>query len=203
MGLVTNLAHPGGNVTGVSTMTTELHGKRLELLKETVPRLKRVAVLWHPYSPAMAKWVEDFKATASTLSLELIPLSAGTPAEFDSAFAAGLRARVQAVYIVESPLFYAHRVTLARLAVVARLPTIYGTRYFVDDGGLMPYGADFTDLARRTADYVDKILKGAKAGDLPIEQSTLVQFAINLKTAKAIGLTIPPSVLVRADHIIR
>ena len=202
-GLVTNLARPGGNVTGLSTMSTELHGKRLELLKDAIPGLKRVAVLWHPFSPRVQKSVDDLKATAPALSLELMPIQAGSPADFDNAFAAASRAHIQAVYILESPLFYAHRLPLAQLALKARLPTIYGTRYFVDDGGFMSYGADFTDQARRTADYVDKILKGAKPGDLPIEQTTQLQFAINLRTARAIGLTIPPSVLARADYVVR
>jgi putative ABC transport system substrate-binding protein len=202
-GLITNLARPGGNVTGLSTMTTELHEKRLELLKDAVPGLKRVAVLWHPFSPRVQKAVEDLKATAPALSVELMPIQAGSPADFDNAFAAASRAHIQAVYILESPLFYAHRRRLAQVALNARLPTIYGTRYFVDDGGLMSYGADFTEQARRIADYVDKLLKGAKPGDLPIEQTTQIQFAINLKTARAIGLTVPPSVLTRADYVVR
>jgi len=202
-GLVTNLARPGGNVTGLSTMSTELHDKRLELLKDAIPGLKRVAVLWHPFSPRVQKSVEDLKATAPALSLKVMPIQAGTPADFDNAFAAASRAHIQAVYILESPLFYAHRLRLAQLALKARLPTIYGTRYFVDDGGFMSYGADFTDQARRTADYVDKILKGANPGDLPIEQTTQLQFAINLRTARAIGLSIPPSVLTRADYVVR
>jgi putative tryptophan/tyrosine transport system substrate-binding protein len=203
LGLVTNLARPGGNVTGLSTMSWELLGKRLELLKETIPGLARVAVLWHPFSPASGKSVEVLKATAPALSIELKPVSAGTPSEFSTAFAAASRAQVQAVYILGSPLFYAHRATLAQLALKARLPAIYEARPFVDDGGFMSYGADYIDQSRRTADYVDKILKGAKAGDLPIEQATKIELTLNLRTAKALGLTIPMSILARADRVIQ
>ena len=202
-GLVTNLARPGGNVTGLSTMTSELYGKRLELLKETIPGLKRVGLVWHPFSPTMEKFTERVKAIAPTLSLKVIPIKVEDAAEFESAFTGASRARIQAVYLAESPLFYARRAVLARLALKARLPSLYGTSAYVNDGGFMSYGADFTDQARRIAEYVDKILKGAKPGDLPIEQSTKVQLAINLKTAKALGLTIPQSVLARADQVVQ
>jgi putative ABC transport system substrate-binding protein len=202
-GLVTNLARPGGNVTGLSTMTSELYGKRLELLKETIPGLKRVGLVWHPFSPTMEKFTERVKAIAPTLSLKVIPIKVEDAAEFESAFTGASRARIQAVYLAESPLFYARRAVLARLALKARLPSLYGTSAYVNDGGFMSYGADFTDQARRTAEYVDKILKGAKPGDLPIEQSAKVQLAINLKTAKALGLTVPQSVLARADQVVQ
>ena len=205
-GLVTNLAHPGENVTGVSTMTTELSAKRLQLLKETMPRLSRVGVLWNPANPLssfQARVIEDVKTAAASMSIELKIVSVGTPEKFNAAFTDVSRAHVQAVYLVENPLFYGHRKALAALALQARLPTIYGTRAFADDGGLMSYGADYADQARRAAAYVDKILKGAKPGDLPIEQATKLEFVINLKTAKALGLIIPQSVLARADEVIR
>jgi putative ABC transport system substrate-binding protein len=203
LGLVTNLARPGGNVTGLSTMSWELLGKRLELLKETIPGLTRVAVLWHPFSPISEKALEVLKATAPTLSLELKPVAVREPSEFSAAFSAVSRAQVQAVYILGSPLFYAHRATLAQLALKARLPAIYEAKPFVDDGGFMSYGADYIDQSRRAADYVDRILKGAKAGDLPIEQATRVELALNLRTANALGLTIPAPILARADRVIR
>ena len=201
-GLVTNLAHPGGNLTGLSTITTELGAKRLQLLKETIPGLNRLAVLWHQLS-TIDKRVDELKAAAASLSIELKVVKAQAPEEFSAAFAEFRQARVQALYLIESPLFYGHRRTLAAMALHARLPTMYSTKVFPADGGLMSYGADFQVLARQAAGYVDKILKGAKPGDLPIEQATKLEFVINLKTAKGLNLMIPPSVLTRADEIIR
>jgi len=151
----------------------------------------------------MVKGIEKIRAVAPSLSVEVKVLKVETPEQFDSAFAEASRAHVQAMYIFESPLFYGHRRTLTALAVKARLPAIYGTRVFAEDGGLMSYGADILDQARRAAGYVDKILKGAKAGDLPIEQTTKLELVINLKTAKALGITIPESILLRADEVIR
>jgi putative tryptophan/tyrosine transport system substrate-binding protein len=203
LGLVTNLARPGGNVTGLSTMSTELLGKRLELLKETIPGLTRVAVLWHPYGPTSQKWLDALEATAPPLSLELKLVTVRTPSELSAAFSAASRAQVQAVYILGSPLFYAYRATLAQLALKARLPAIYEAKPFVDDGGFMSYGADYIEQSRRAADYVDRILNGAKAGDLPIEQATKIELAFNLRTAKALGITIPASVLARADRLVQ
>jgi putative ABC transport system substrate-binding protein len=185
-------------------MTTELTAKRLQLLKETVPRLTRLGVLWNPTnppSPFQAKVIEDLKAAAASMAIELKVVTAGTVEQFSAAFADISRAHVQALYLVENPLFYAHRRTLATLALQARLPAIYGTKAFADDGELMSYGADYADQARRAAGYVDRILKGAKPGDLPIEQATELQFVVNLKTARALGLTIPQSVLARAEVI--
>ena len=205
-GLVTNLAHPGGNVTGLSSMTSELYSKRLQLLKESIPGLARVAVLWNPATiptPLQTKIVEDLKAAARSLSIELKFVVAQTPEEFDAAFSAVSRARAQALYLLESPLFYVHRMTLAKLASKARLPTIYGSRTFTDEGGLMSYGANYADQMRRSAGYIDKILKGAKPADLPIEQPTKFEFVVNLKTAKALGITIPQSILLQADEVIR
>jgi putative tryptophan/tyrosine transport system substrate-binding protein len=202
-GMATSYAHPGGNVTGVSSMTAALTGKRLELLKETIPRLKRLAVLFHEYTPSAKKMVEDINAAALSLSIEVKVVKVQTPEEFGDAFAALRRANVQALYIVESPLFYGHRSTLAALALKARLPAMYGTRIFVEDGGLLSYGADMLELSRRVAGYVDKILKGAKPADLPIEQASKLELVINLKMAKSLGLTIPSAIVSRADEIIR
>jgi putative ABC transport system substrate-binding protein len=202
-GMATSYAHPGGNVTGVSSMTAELTSKRLELLRETIPQLKRIAVLSHEYTPSAKKMVEDINALAPSLSIEVRVVKVQAPEEFGDAFAALRRANVQALYIVESPLFYGHRSTLAALALEARLPAMYGTRIFTESGGLLSYGADMLDLSRRVAGYVDKILKGAKPADLPIEQASKLELVINLKTAKRLGLTIPSAIVSRADEIIR
>ena len=205
-GLVASLANPGGNITGLSSMSAELGPKLLQLLKETIPRLSRVAVLWNPdtpLAPFQTKMVEDLKSAASSLSIELVFVPARTPEELDAAFAAAGRARVQALFVGDNPLFYVQRVTLTKLAAKARLPAIYRTRVFADAGGLMSYGASWLDQARRAAGYVDKILKGAKPGDLPIEQPTQFELVVNLKTAKALGITIPQSILLRADEVIR
>jgi putative ABC transport system substrate-binding protein len=198
-GLVASLAHPGGNVTGLSLMTTDLSAKRLELLKEAIPRVARVAVLWNPDTPYHPKVIEELKAAAPSLSIELNFVSARTPEEFGSAFSAISRAHAQALYVVESAFFFAHRTTLLKLASKARLPVIYGEKHF----GLMSYGANWDDLLRRSAGYVDKILKGAKPGDLPIEQPNKFELVVNLKTAKALGITIPQSILLQADEVIR
>jgi putative ABC transport system substrate-binding protein len=202
-GLVASLPRPGGNVTGLSAMITELSAKRLQLLKEAIPRVARVAVLWNPATPWHAKVVEDLKAVAPSLSIELSFMSVQTPEQFGPAFSAVIRAHVQALYVIEDPFFFTHRMTLAKLASKARLPAIYGTRVFAEKGGLMSYGVNYADQWRRSAMYVDKILKGAKPGDLPIEQPTKFEFVVNLKTAKALGITIPQSILLRADEVIR
>lgn len=202
-GLVASLAHPGGNVTGNSIMTTELSAKRLQLLKETISRLTRVAVLWNPDNPTHPKMIEEIKAAAPSLSLEMSFVPVRTPEEFAAAFSAISRAHAQALYLLENPLFYQQKMTLAKLASQARLPTIYGWRGFADAGGLMSYGANYQDLMRRSAVYIDKILKGANPGDLPVEQPTKFEFVVNLKTAKALGITIPQSILLRADEVIR
>ena len=202
-GLVTNLAHPGGQITGVSSETTDLHAKRLQLLKETVPRLSRVGVLWNPDTTPWSNAVEQLKAAAAALSIELKVAAARSPDQFDSALSAINPSTVQALYIVENPLFFYQRETLAKLALKARLPAIYGTRAFSKEGGLMSYGVDYVHQAYRAAGYVDKILKGAKAGDLPIELPTKFELVINLKTAKALGVTLPQSILLQADEVIR
>ena len=202
-GLVTSLAHPGGNVTGLSLMTAELAAKRLQLLKEAIPRLTRVAVLWNPGTAFHTKVVEDLKVVAPSLSLDLKFVSARKPEEFGPAFSAISRAHAQALFVLDDAFFFIHRMTLLKLASQARLPVVYGERDFVDAGGLMSYGTSLGDLVRRSAGYVDKILKGAKPGDLPIEQPNKFELVANLKTAKALGLTIPQSILLRADEVIR
>ena len=205
-GLVASLAKPGGNVTGLSSMSAELSGKLLQLLKETVPRLNRVAVLWNPdspLSPVQKKMAEDLKTAALSLSIELVFVPVGTAEGFDAAFAAASRARVQAMFVAEGPFLYSQRARITQLAAKARLPAIYRARVFTDAGGLMSYGASWSDQVRQAAGYVDKILKGAKPGDLPIEQPTKFELVVNLKTAKALGITIPQSILVRADEVIK
>ena len=202
-GLTTSLAHPGGNVTGLSTMSTEHSAKRLQLLKETVPRLTRVAVLWSPAMPYHPKVIEDLKAAAASLSIELSLVAARVPEDIDAAFSPVSRAHAQALYVIEGGVFFAYVNETLRLASKARLPAIYAERRYVDAGGLMSYGSSLPDLYRRSAGYVDKILKGAKPGDLPIEQPTKFELVVNLKTAKALGITIPESILLRADKVIR
>jgi ABC-type uncharacterized transport system substrate-binding protein len=201
-GLVGNLAHPDGNVTGLSMMATELYPKRLQLLKEVNPQLTRVAVFWNPDHPFHAKAVEILKAIAPSLSLELSFMGVRTPEQFGSAFSDVSLQKAQALYVVEDPIFFAHRMPLLKLASSARLPTIHETRRFPEAGALMSYGPDLYDLFRRAAIYVDRILKGAKPADLPVEQPTKFELVINLKTAKALGLEIPDRLLALSDEVI-
>ncbi|MGH2359930.1 MAG: ABC transporter substrate-binding protein, partial [bacterium] len=182
-GLVANLAHPGGNVTGLSTMMTELSAKRLQLLKEVLPQATRVAVLSNPRVPWYPKAVEHLKEVAPSLAIKLSFVSVRTPEEIGPAFSAVSRARAQALYVLADALLIIHRGTLIRLASKAGLPTIFNERRFPDEGGLMSYGPNWPDAWRRSARYVDKILKGAKPSDLPIEQPTRFELVINLKTA--------------------
>jgi putative ABC transport system substrate-binding protein len=202
-GLVASLPHPGGNITGLSLRWTELSAKRLRLLKEASPRLTRVGVLWNPATPWHPKVIEDLKAAAPLQSIELNIVGAGTPEEIDRAFSVFRRTHAQALYVIEDGLFDTHRTMLSKLAQKAGLPTIFGHKAFVDEGGLMSYGPSAGDLFRRSAGYVDKILKGAKPGDLAIEQPDKFELAVSLKTAKALGITIPESILLRADEVIR
>ena len=202
-GLVANLAHPGGNVTGLSMMIPELGAKRLQLLKEAIPRLTRVAVLWNPDTPYDAKVIEQLKAAAPALSIELSFVSAHMPEEFAAAFSAVAQARGQALYVIEDSFFTTHRAILVKLASKAQLPSISGVRQYVDAGALMSYGPSVAGLFRQSAEYVDKILKGAKPADLPIEQPTQFELVVNLRTAKALGLTIPQTILLRADEVIQ
>jgi ABC-type uncharacterized transport system substrate-binding protein len=204
-GVVTNLARPGGNVTGFSTLAPELIGKRLEHLKQAVPGVSRVAVLWEPGGLG-ERTDKDMQKAADVagraLGLRLQFVEARGPADFDRAFSEMTRARAGALTVLPSNMFGSERRRLVELAAKNRLPAVYERREFVDDGGLMSYGTNFADLFRRAATYVDKILKGAKPADLPVEQPTKFELVINLKTAKALGLTIPPSVLGRADRVI-
>jgi len=202
-GFVTSLAHPGGNITGHSTMIAELSVKRLQLLKEAIPTVTRVAVLWNLDTPYTPKVIEELQAVAPSLAIELIPVGIRSSAEIASRLSGVGQMHAQALYVVGDAMFIAHRSTLISLAAKARIPTIYGYRVYVDDGGLMSYGPNFRDLLRRSAGYVDKILKGAKPGDLPIQQPNQFEMVVNLKTAKALGIKIPESILVRADEVIR
>ena len=204
-GLVASLARPGGNVTGLSVLSTELVGKWLELLKQAVPGVSRVAALWHP--GAMDERTDrdmqkEAEIAAQALGVRLLFVEARGPADFDRAFSDMTRARAGALTVRPAPMFISERRRLVDLAAQNRLPAVYAWREFVDAGGLMAYGPNLPDLYRRAATYVDKILKGAKPADLPVEQPTKFELVINLKTAKALGLTIPPSVLARADEVI-
>jgi putative ABC transport system substrate-binding protein len=203
-GLVTSLAHPGGNVTGLTVLEPELVGKRLELLKQVVPGGSLVAVLWHP--GAVGERTErdvlkEAEAAARALGVPLQFVEARGPADFDRAFLDMTRASAGALTVLESTVFFVERRHLVDLAAKNRLPAVYGLREFVDAGGLMAYGPNQPDLFRRAATYVDKILKGAKPGDLPVEQPTKFDLVINEKTAKALGLTIPQSLRLRAEFI--
>jgi putative tryptophan/tyrosine transport system substrate-binding protein len=203
LGLVASLARPGGNVTGLSfSVGMETVGKGLELLKETVPKVRRVAVLSNPANPSHALAIKNVSDAARAVRVQLQLLEARGPNEFDNAFAAMARERAEALLVVLDPFFGIHRAQLRDLAAKNRLPAMYGSREYPEAGGLMSYGADFRHNFRRSATYVDKILKGAKPADLPIEQPTRFELVINMKTAKALGLTIPQSLLLRADQVI-
>ena len=201
-GLVASLAHPGGNITGLSMISPELVGKQLELLKEVVPKISRVAVLENPANPGTAPQLRAAKGAAQMLGLRLQLVEARDPSAIDRAFAAMTRERAEAVLVLVDAMFGAQRERIASLAAKSRLPAVSGIARQAEAGDLMAYGANRVDAYRRAAMYVDKILKGAKPGDLPIEQPTKFELVINLKTAKALGLTIPPSLLVRADQVI-
>jgi putative ABC transport system substrate-binding protein len=204
LGLIASFARPGGNVTGVSySVGADIFGKDLELLKQVVPKVRRVAVLSNPDGPAQPFTISNIKGAARSLGLQLLLLEARGPGDFDGAFAAAARERVGALFIVQDPAFIPHRARLTELAVKKRLPSVFTQRADVEAGGLMSYGPNFPDMYRRAAIYVDKILKGAKPADLPVEQPTKFEFVINLKTAKILGLTIPQSLLQRADEVIQ
>ena len=199
-GFVNSLARPGGNITGLSFVNAELSAKRVELLKELIPKVRRVVAFWDPTTPRLNADVTDRAARSLGLQLEVI--EARGRADFAGAFAATGRQRAGAVIPLASPVFVSERRVLVDLAARHRLPAMYETREFVDEGGLASYGAHYPDLFRRAAVFVDKILKGAKPADLPVEQPTRFELVVNMKTAKALGLTIPPSILVRADQVI-
>jgi putative ABC transport system substrate-binding protein len=202
-GFVASLARPGGNITGLSNLRPDLGGKRLELLKETVSRLARVAVLGTSTTPGTLQTLRATELAASALGVQLQYADVLGPKDIETALRAASRGRVDAVLVLASPILLSHRTQVADLAAENRLPAMYYTTEFVRDGGLMSYGVSATDLFRRAATYVDKILKGAKPADLPIEQPTKFELVINLRTAKALGLTIPPAVLARADEVIQ
>ena len=202
-GLVASLARPGGNVTGLSMLSPDLLGKQLQLLKEAVPKLSRVAVLSHPTNPQHARSVREAEVAARSLKLRLQTLEARAPSEFAGAFSAATKERAGALIVLADGMFWGERTRFAELAAKHRLPLMAGLREHADAGGLLAYGARLRDNFRRAATYVDKILKGAKPGDLPIEQPTKFEFVVNLKTAKALGLTIPQSLLLRADEVIQ
>jgi ABC-type uncharacterized transport system substrate-binding protein len=202
-GSVASLARPGGNITGLSTLAPEISGKQLELLKEIVPKLSRVAVIGSSANPGNAQVLKEMEAVAQVFSVKLQYLDILDPKELEAAFRTASNERADAMVVLAGTIIIAQRARIADLAIKSRLPSIYERREFVEAGGLMSYGISITDLDRRAAIYVDKILKGAKPGDLPVEQPTKFELVINLKTAKQIGLTIPPNVLARADRVIR
>jgi putative ABC transport system substrate-binding protein len=202
-GFVASLARPGGNITGLSTLRPEISGKRLELLKETVPGLSRVAVFGASDNPGNPQALSEAELAASALKIQLQYLDIRSPKDIEPAFQEARKGRAEGVLELGGPLLNVHRTALVNLAAKSRLPTMWVRRSFVEAGGLMCYGVDPDDLARRAASYVDKILKGAKSADLPVEQPMKFEFVINLKTAKQIGLTIPPNVLARADKILK
>jgi putative ABC transport system substrate-binding protein len=203
-GLVESLARPGGNITGLSQSAPELAGKRLELLKEMVPGLSRVAVLWNPRNPASSSTLswKELQLPARQLGVQLHSLEVRDPNEFDKAFADAMRTRASALVISPDPVFAGNLRRIADFAAKNRLPSIFHLREFADAGGLAAYGPDRSDMFRRAATYVDKILKGARPADLPVEQPTKFELVINLKTAKALGIEIPASILARADEVI-
>jgi putative ABC transport system substrate-binding protein len=201
-GLVTSLARPGGNVTGLSLMAPELVGKQLEIVKEVVPKVSRVALLGNPVNPGNAPQVRYAQDAARRLDVRLQTVEVRGPSDIDRAFAAMTRERAGAVVVLVDALLVDHRTRIADLAATHRLPSVYGLRDHAEVGGLLVYGGRDRDRFRRATMYVDKILKGAKPGDLPIEQPANFELVINLKTANALGLTIPPSLLQRADHVI-
>jgi putative ABC transport system substrate-binding protein len=202
-GLVASLGRPGGNVTGLTNAAgLELVGKRLELLKDTAPKTSRVGILWDSSNPAERHFRDATLSPARVLGLTLLPQDVRTPNDLDGALAALARARADALMVAENSGNFEQRKLIVSFAEKHRLPTVFGERASVEDGGLMSYGTDFADLLRRAATYIDKILKGAKPADLPVEQPTKFELIINLKTAKALGLTIPPALLARADQVI-
>jgi ABC-type uncharacterized transport system substrate-binding protein len=201
LGLVASLARPGGNVTGLSNQSADLPGKRLELLRDVVPGLRRVAVMANVGSPIGALEMDEVQAAARTLGLEVVPLEIRRPEDIGPALES-LKGGADALYVVTDPVVNSNRIRINTLANAARLPTMHGERAYVEAGGLMSYAANFPDLFRRAAEQVDKILRGAKPGDIPVEQPTKFDLVINLTTAKALGISVPPSLLATADEVI-
>jgi len=203
IGVVTSLARPGGNVTGLTSSSTDLSGKLVELLKEAVPKLSRVAVLWSPTEPGNARNFKETEITAQSLGLKLLSLELRTAYDLNNALQSAIKDRAGALIIIRSPAYTSTGERIVDFAATNRLPTMFPEKFFVEAGGLMSYAPNIADNFRRAATYVDKILKGAKPADLPVERPKKFEFIINLKTAKQISLTIPPNVLVRADRVIR
>jgi len=202
LGLVASLARPGGNVTGPSMMNTEIVGKRMQLLKEVVPGLVRIAVLTNSVNPIHAIFWRESEPAARKLGLELQPVEARVPEDFEAAFAAAARDKAGALIALDDALTYNYRTRVVALAAASGLPALYGYREFADEGGLMSYGANMASHFRHAANYVDKILRGAKPGDIPVEQPTKFDLIVNLKAAKALGLELSPSLIARADEVI-
>ncbi|MBI3060022.1 MAG: ABC transporter substrate-binding protein [Deltaproteobacteria bacterium] len=202
-GLVASLARPGGNITGLTSISPELEGKRLELLREVIPKLSHFAVLWNPVSPFQVIAEKEVQAAAKVLRMKVQSLGIRAPEELDNAFAAILRERPGALLVLADRLFLHHRARIMDFAAKHRLPGVYAYLELVEAGGLMSYGPSYADMHRRAATYVNKILKGTKPADLPVERPMKFELIINLKTAKQIGVTIPPNVLARADKVIK
>jgi len=203
VGIVASFARPGGNITGLTLGGPELYGKRLEILKETIPTLSRVSILFDPTNASAELILNEIRTSARVLSLKIQPLEVRSGGDIDSALDAATKARADALIILEHPAIILHLKRIMNLAAQNRFPTMYADRERPEAGGFMSYGANISDLYRRAATYVGKILKGANPGDLPVEQPTKFELVINLKTAKAIGLPIPPTVLARADKVIK
>ena len=202
-GFVASLARPGANITGLATLAPELSGKQLEILREIIPRLSRVAVFGNATRPGSPQALKEMNRSADAFGVQLQYLEIENPKDIEIAFRAASNEHADAVLVMQTPVLISERKHVAGLAIKSRLPTIFGRPEYVDDGGLLSYATSFTDLSRRSAIYVDKILKGAKPADLPVEQPMKFEFVINLKTAKKIGLTVPPNVLAKADRVIR
>ncbi len=201
IGLVASLARPGGNITGLTLQTHELPGKRLELLRTAVPGITRIALLWDP-NPFSAAVVKEHEAAARSLGMQLQPLEVRSPGDLEGAFQTARRGGAQALMMIQGAFYTIHRARIAEIALRSRIPTLSGETGYAQAGGLMEYGPNIVNSWHRAAIFVDKILNGAKPGDLPVEQPTKFDLVVNLKTAKALGLTIPPSLLLRADQVI-
>jgi putative ABC transport system substrate-binding protein len=201
-GLVGSLARPGGNITGLTSMSVEMEGKRLELLREVIPKVSHIAVLWNAASPIQIIEEAEVRAAAQVLGMKMLSLGVSTREQIDEALATIMRERPDALLILADRLFLHHRMRIMDFAAEERLPGVHAYRELVDAGGLMSYGPSYADMHRRAAIYVDKILKGAKPADLPVERPTKFELVINLKAARALGLTIPPSIILRADEVI-
>jgi len=202
-GFIASLARPGGNITGLSSLVAQLGGKRLELLRELIPKLSRVAVLGTSTNPSNVQMATEIEVAARPIGIRIQFVDVQDSKEIEGGFRAATKAHAEALFVLGNPVLNAHRTEVADLALKSRLPAVYGQPDLMAAGGLMFYGASITEMFRRAAIYVDKILKGAKPADLPVEQPTKFELIINLKTAKQIGLTIPPNVLARADRVIR